>query len=457
MDKRIDWSKVAWVLGLTAVAIIGIVLGFYAYLTGEKMPVPADTLDSTGSAPNATDGWPRVAQGGGTWLVVWQSRGRFGADTDVVYAKSTDAGEHWSAPALVNGPGKTDGATDDDGEPHLATDGQGTWVAVWSSNADPSGTTGSDADLFFARSADDGKSWSAPQVLNSQANGDVLNDGMPYVATDRKGHWVVFWQVSGLPGTTPSALGTYYARSADNGKTWSQQAYIPTYGGGHPAVATDGQGTWVAVWWGAYQPAGEPKAFYALSSVSKDNGQSWSPALALPYGLNPADSSWPRVAADGLGHWVAVWSSMDDLNGTIGTDPDILAAGSTAPGTAWTGLTAMPSALTDPGGTFDDVPALATDGQGRWVVVWGTYGDPSWTIGADHDVLIAQSQDNGATWSMPSPLHNDATTDTQADGNPDLAIDAQGHAVAVWVSGNGAAAGGSVIRVGRFKVPFATP
>lgn len=460
MNARLDWAKYKWMITGAVVAIIAMAFGIKAYYAGQKMPVQGSPLVSTAATDSAEDVWPRIAEGNGTWIVVWQSKGSFGPDADIVFSRSTDTGKTWSAPALVNTSGSADAATVDDGSPYIGTDSSGNWLVVWSSNADSSGASGTDYDLFFSRSADDGKSWSAPQALNSQANADSFSDGAPHFATDRKGNWVVIWEVGSAPGSTLGVLGTYYARSADNGKTWSNQAYIPKYGGGQPHIATDGKGTWVAVWWAAYQPIGEPKAFYILSAVSKDNGATWTPPKVLPYGANPADSSWPRVATDSKGHWLAVWASMDDLNGTVDTDIDILAARSTAPDTLWTGLTAMPSAKTDSGGTFDMTPTVATDGKGNWVALWSTYGDPAWTIGTDNDILISQSTDNGATWSEPSPLHDDATTDMGADSNPHVAIDGQGNAVSVWVSKDGAAGGTGVdpdIYVARFRVPIATP
>ena len=77
-------------------------------------------------------------------------------------------------------------ATDTGGDtfPQMATDGLGTWVAVWRSNDPLGGPAGTDWDIFFARSVDDGATWSAPAVLNSYGIGDSGIDHSPQVVTD---------------------------------------------------------------------------------------------------------------------------------------------------------------------------------------------------------------------------------------------------------------------------------
>jgi hypothetical protein len=57
--------------------------------------------------------------------------GTLGTDLDVLTARSTDGGVTWSAPAALNANAATD--TGEDGAPTLATDGAGTWVALWES------------------------------------------------------------------------------------------------------------------------------------------------------------------------------------------------------------------------------------------------------------------------------------------------------------------------------------
>ena len=57
------------------------------------------------------------------------------------------------------------------------------------------------------------------------------------------------------------------------------------------------------------------------------------------------------------------------------------------------------------------------------------------TIGTDADILMAVSTDNGLHWSKPSPLH-DAATDASHDDMPSIAADPSGAWVVVWVSDN---------------------
>ena len=65
-------------------------------------------------------------------------------------------------------------------------------------------------------------------------------------------------------------------------------------------------------------------------------------AISSPEALNnnalvdTNDDQMPAVVTDGLGNWVAVWRSSDDLGGSIGTDDDILFARSVNNGVTWT-------------------------------------------------------------------------------------------------------------------------
>ena len=52
-------------------------------------------------------------------------------------------------------------------------------------------------------------------------------------------------------------------------------------------------------------------------------------------------------------------------------------------------------------GQFDGVHAVTTDTFGAWVAVWSTNDTVDQTLGTDRDVVAVRSVDNGATWSAP--------------------------------------------------------
>jgi hypothetical protein len=138
----------------------------------------------------------------------------------------------------------------------------------------------------------------------------------------------------------------------------------------------------------------------------------------------------PQVATDGHGNWVAVWQSFENVGGTIGTDSDILVARSTDNGATWTASVALNSnAGSD--SAHDSYPQVTTDGNGIWVAVWDS---AILAPGSDEDILVARSEDNGATWTSPAPVNTNAATDSGRDESPQVTTDGSGNWVAVWYS-----------------------
>ena len=147
----------------------------------------------------------------------------------------------------------------------------GNWVAVWGSGDSLGDTSGMDHDILVARSTDGGQTWTDPAPLNTNAGSDSGWDSSPQVTTDGLRNWVAVWQTDdSLGGTIGEDWDILVARSTDNGQTWTDPAPFNTNAG--------------------------------------------------------SDSGWdnsPKVTADGMGNWVAVWGSGDSLGATIGTDGDI--------------------------------------------------------------------------------------------------------------------------------------
>src|ERR1043166_8763881 len=124
-----------------------------------------------------------------------------------------------STAAALNGNAGSDPGIDL--EPHVASDGQGHWVAVWASNENLGGVTGADFDIFVARSTDNGATWTPPAPLNTNATTDSQNDNNPQIATDGKGHWVAVWDSKNPLGGMGTDSDIHFARSTDNGATWT--------------------------------------------------------------------------------------------------------------------------------------------------------------------------------------------------------------------------------------------
>jgi len=349
--------------------------------------------------------------------------------------------------APLNSNAATDSQTDL--ESSLSTDGAGNWVCIWNSNDDLGGTIGLDSDILVARSSNDGNSWTSLAVLNSNAATDTGNDFAPVIATDGAGNHIAVWFSNDtLGGTTGTDNDILFSVSANNGLSWSAVAALNTNAAsdtGHdrrPYIASNGAGQWVCVWHSDDSIGGSGTDNDILASTSSNNGTSWSaPTIVNTHATTDTGSdTGAKIATDGAGNWIAVWQSQDSLGGTIGTDNDILYSRSANNGASWSAVAILnTNAATDTGS--DANVKLACDGGNNWVAIWPSNENIGGS-GTDNDILVARSSNDGVSWSSPALLNANATTDTAADALPHLATDGAGRWLAVWNSGD--SLGGSV-------------
>jgi Neuraminidase (sialidase) len=378
----------------------------------------------------------------GTWVAVWFSNAfadPYRQDYDILVARSTDGGATWAWHDELNTNANTDLGWDLGS--HVMTDGQGTWIATWHSEDSLGDTIGTDFDVLVARSTDDGATWSAPTALNTNAAGDAGKDLWPNVATDGQGAWVAVWSsLDSLGDTIGTDADILVARSTDDGVTWTAPAALSANAStdladdGSPHVTSDGRGAWIAVWYSDDSLGGAIGTDYdILVAHSTDGGATWTAPAALNANAvsDYGNDGVSQVTTDARGTWVAVWRSWDSLGDRIGRDADVLVARSTDDGVTWTAPEALnANASTDLGD--DGNPRVATDGQGRWVAIWSSWDSLGDTIGEDADILVAHSTDGGITWTAPAALNTNAATDADEDIRPQLTTDAKGTWVAVW-------------------------
>jgi len=324
----------------------------------------------------------------------------------------------------------------------VTTDGTGAWVGVWSSTDDLNGTIGSDPDIVMTRTGNVWGAWTPPEYLTILAQGDSVGDFNPQVTTDGMGTWLAVWEYLDQPDSRSNVdLDVLMARSTNAGLIWTPPLQLNTNAGTdagndrNPQIATDAMGHWVAVW-SSNENIGGTLDFDTdiLVSVSIDAGMHWTDPAALNASASADErrDEFPQIATDELGHWVAVWQTMDiSADADPAMEWDLFVARSEDNGLSWFGQRFLNTiGPTDQGD--DEQPQITTDGQGTWIAVWHSTENLQ-NIGLDADIFYSVSNNNGTDWTPPKWLNTTARNDgTRWDVNPQLATDGQKHWVAVW-------------------------
>jgi hypothetical protein len=169
----------------------------------------------------------------------------------------------------------------------------------------------------------------------------------------------------------------------------------------------DEQGNAIAVGVGA-DPGGDPM----IRATTRPFGGQWSASVAVS-GDDDSDASAPRVAVDPQGNAVAAWRAFDEVAGRR-----VVRVSSRPAGGAWS----TPITIS-PGTVFADDHDVAIDGQGNATVIWTDLVESTF-------VVSTASRPHGGTWSAVVELSD--SDDGNAD-KPQLAVDSQGNATAVWI------------------------
>jgi hypothetical protein len=174
-------------------------------------------------------------------------------------------------------------------------------------------------------------------------------------------------------------------------------------------LAIHASGTAFAVW---TQPDGSRTNIWA-SRLVVDSG--WGVPVLLE--SNDAGNAYdPKIAVDAAGNAVAVWWQFDDTHSDIWASRYSIDSG-------WS-----PATLVELNGSDAINPDLAIDANGNALVVWAQSDGARRTIWENRYVL-------GSGWGTASIVGSANAGDAAIS---DVAMDASGNAIAVWVQFNGA-------------------
>jgi PASTA domain len=288
----------------------------------------------------------------------------------------------------------------------LAVDAAGDAVAAWRrySVGGPPGYVVSSVVQAAERSAATG-AWVTPQNLSAAD----AKAGLPQVALDRRGDTVAVWLTPcGDASQEAACVGSVQAAARPvAAATWSVPQSISAPGRRATAahVALDPAGDAVAVW--------KSEGGFVQAAVRPAATGIWSAPENLA--VAGATSEPPQVALDAAGDAIVVYSSGTSVS----------ASTRSAAGGSWS----APQELPTDGRSYPEFLQLelTENARGDAVAVWrrGSEDAPPAVVQASLRPAASGS------WGVPETLSN---MDAHA-GLPQVALDAAGNALAVWQDG----------------------
>jgi hypothetical protein len=291
----------------------------------------------------------------------------------------------------------------------VAMDAEGRFVVVWRST----GQDGSSRGVFGQRYDAAGVPVGAEFQVNTYT---TASQSSPAVAMDPRGNFVMVWVSYNQDGDGDGVFGQRHDAA---GVSRGVEFRVNTYTTGNqylPAVAMDARGSFVVVWYSNGQDGSSGGVF----------GQRYD-AAGVPQGAEfrvnsytTGDQSSPSVGMDPLGNFVVVWSSYGQDAGTGGVfgqrfDPAGVPQGPEFQINVYTT-------------SFQDVPAVAMDGAGGFVVVWDSLGQDS---GLSNTGIIGRRYDSAG---VPGAEFQVNTYTTSSQYGPAIAVGPLGNFVVTWTS-----------------------
>src|SRR4051794_20931175 len=184
--------------------------------------------------------------------------------------------------------------------PTIARLGSGELIVVFYDNTMHMSQTGR---IALVRSTDDGRTWSAPRV----ALDTPLDDRDPQIMQTRAGTLLLSYFAYDWNQTPARVMGTFVARSEDNGATWSSPRPVGTAISGAAAsgkITELNNGDLLVPLYGTVPGTGSQRATVVRST---DDGRTWPLGGEVTIALAPPiDFQEPAVANLGGGHLLAL-------------------------------------------------------------------------------------------------------------------------------------------------------
>jgi hypothetical protein len=339
---------------------------------------------------------PRIAMDGdGNAIAVWKQRDDVRTNIWASYFNGTS----WGAAELL----ETNNAGDAD-SPQIAMEDDGNAVAVW---AQYDGIQFSIYANYF-----DDLEWGTPELIENNDSGSAYN---PQIAMDSAGNAMVVWEQRN--GALTNIWVNYF-----DGEEWDTAERIEDGDGGAPQIAIDDDGAAMVVW---TQYDISPYNIWAKNF----NGTSWS-AAELIDSNNIGSAYYPQIAMDSAGNAIAVWQQHDGFRYNIWAnyyDADTGEEDDEDDEDEEVGEWDIAKLIETKNTGNANAPQVVMDSDGNAIAVWVQYDGAYSSIYANHF--------DGTSWGTAELIETDDVGNANA---PQVVMDSDGNAIAVWAQYDGA-------------------
>ncbi|WP_374245141.1 DUF4347 domain-containing protein, partial [Zoogloea sp.] len=237
------------------------------------------------------------------------------------------------------------------------------------------------------------------------------------VAMDANGNYVVIWMDGS--GATDTGIGIYGQRYNASGVAQGAQFHVNTYtteNQRNPAVAMDANGNFVVVW----ESSGQDGSSYGIYAQRYNAS---GVAQGSEFRVNSTvtqDQLEASVAMDASGNFVVAWQSWSQ---DLANGHGIYAQRYNASGVAQGGEFLVNTYTTD----SQTEPSVAMDASGNFVIAWQSFGQD----GSNEGIYAKRYNSSGVV--QGAEFHVSTYTANNQD-LPVVAMDSTGNFVVVWES-----------------------
>lgn len=311
-----------------------------------------------------------AADAQGNFVVVWRSYGAVGdaSGSSVQGQRYAANGSPLGGQFQVNSY-----VTSYQDYPAVASDALGNFVVAWESGAANNGDSDG-VSVQAQRYAASGAAQGGQFLVNSYTTGNQRNVD---VAADGLGNFLISWHSVGSNGGDTSSSSAQARRYTGSGAPLGVQFQVNSYvtnSQNSPAVSADAQGNFVLAWESDGSAGGDTLGLSVQARLFDAAGV----AGGSDFQVNGFTTDWQRIAdvtMDPLGGFVVAWESFAAVGDT--SSRSVHARRYLANGTPREGEFQVNTYTTN----YQDRPAVASDTQGDFVVVWESLG----SSGSDTD------------------------------------------------------------------------